>query len=174
MYSRDNIQLRECRGEDASLLLEWENNQGNWQVSNRSEALTMKDLESLINIQQNTKSIFDLDQYRYMICDSSTGRPIGAIDFYDADWKNDSAYIGILIANAEDRRKGIGFTALEQLLDKMRDELELFRAHARIQRHNTASIRLFEKVGFRKNLEENNQGEREANYIEFVYELEKK
>ena len=174
MYNRDEIQLRECRGEDASILLEWENNKDNWRVSDRSEVLSLKDLESLIETQQNAENSYDLDQYRYLICESKTGRPIGTIDFYETDWEKDTAYVGILIAKREDRGKGAGAIALELILGRMSQELELEKAFARILPDNEASVRLFEKAGFKKNLEENQRGEQDADYIEFVCELEKK
>ncbi|MCR9173244.1 MAG: GNAT family N-acetyltransferase [bacterium] len=173
MYKRNEIQLRELRGEDAVQMLAWENNQENWLVSDRETSLNLKDLELLIETQQNVGSIYDLDQYRFMITEAKTGRPIGTIDLYEASWNDDLAYVGILIAKKQDRKKRAGFHALELLLDKMHHEFELEFALARIQKWNIASIRLFEKVGFQKKIIDT-YAEEEVDYIEFVCELEKK
>ena len=172
MYSREDIQLRELRGSDAPILLDWENNQENWRISDRSEAPSLSDLTSLIELQENAQHTYDLDQYRFMIVASKSGKPLGTVDFYEADWENDLAFIGILVADPKDRQKGAGLCALELLLDKMYNELELQMACARIFPDNLASIRLFEKAGFKKKLEEKHLSEPEAEYLEFVCELE--
>lgn len=174
MYSRNDIQLRGLRGSDVAVLLSWENNIDNWHISERSEPVSQKDLELLIENQERVKNLYELDQYRFMIVATKTGRQLGTIDFYAADWTNDSAYIGILIAKKEDRRNGAGYLALELLLEKMSADLELRIARARIEPSNTASIRLFEKAGFKSSTDKINSDQNGIEYLEFVCELDKR
>ncbi|XOV68192.1 MAG: GNAT family N-acetyltransferase [Fluviicola sp.] len=174
MSNENKVILRELRGEDTTLLLRWENNQENWRVSDRTKSLVKADIELLIESQQNAESPYALDQFRYMICEAGSGRPLGTIDFYEADWKVDSTYLGILIANPADRSSGFGSQALELFLEKLHDEFDLTTVKVRIQPDNMGSIRFFERAGFRKKNNEKHLNEQDADYIEFVRELEKK
>ncbi len=174
MYSRNDIKLRGLNGSDATILLEWENDPDNWRVSNRNSPLSMLDIESLIENQNGADTIFDTDQFRWMIVESISGKLLGAIDMYETDWGNDHAYIGVLVAKVEDRGNGIGFHALEILLEILHGELDLKSVTARIQPDNIGSQRLFIKSGFKKKLEKKHSDVQDADYIEFVCELEKK
>jgi RimJ/RimL family protein N-acetyltransferase len=174
MGKENKVILRGLRGEDAAVLLRWENNQENWRISDRTKSLTKADIELLIESQQNAQSPFDLGQYRYMICEASTGRPLGTIDFYEADWETDSTYLGILIAKPADRSSGFGCHALELFFKKLQDEFDIVTVKVRIQPDNIGSIRFFTKAGFSKIINEKHLNEQEADYIEFVRELEKK
>ena len=107
MFKKEDIQLRAVEASDATLLLEWENNPSNWRVSDRNEPLSRIDLEQFIVNQLNSNEMEQLDQFRYMVTESFSGRPLGTVDLYEIDWSRESAYIGILVADPNNRRKGI-------------------------------------------------------------------
>jgi len=174
MFKKEDIQLRSVQASDATLLLEWENNPSNWRVSDRNEPLSRIDMEQFIVNQLNSQEIEQLDQFRYMITESPSGRPLGTLDLYEIDWGRESAYIGILVADPNKRRKGIGRWALELLLEHLYEELAITTAFARIQPENKASQELFQKVGFKKKLEISSAQNEDAEYIEFVCDLENK
>ena len=165
MYDNGNITIRRVRFSDAQSLYEWENNRDFWRISDRQEALTLLEIESFIEEQQS--SLFDLDQLRYMIVDSKSGKAIGTADLYEIDWNDDFAYVGILIADKKDRKKNAATHALLHLIDLSREELELDALRARIHPDNAASIRLFRKLGFQKKNENADQIMKDGAYIQY-------
>lgn len=171
MYNREDITLRGIHGADAAVMLRWENDPRNWHVSNRSVPLTKGDIESLIETQNRAEEISDLNQYRYLVVASKTGRPLGAIDIYEANWETDTAYVGILIAEKNDRRKNAGYWALHHLMLLMDEEFDMEYVYARIQPENSASIRLFEKAGFEIFNEVKEEGEENPVYFEYRFDL---
>lgn len=173
MYSPGDIGVRDLKVSDASFMLQWENDPENWKVSNRTEPLTMGDIEALVKAQLEN-IIYELDQFRFIIEESKTDKILGAIDLYEIDWDNDAAYLGILIAEKSDRRRGAAILGLESLFKLMKEVFGLYTVMVRVQPDNSASLALFEKAGFKKKLEENYSGEQDAEYIEFVCELDKR
>lgn len=164
MYNFDDILLRRVIGADAPMLLKWENNQENWRVSDRSESLTLRDLEVFIDAQG--KALHSLDQIRFMILERRTRNCIGTIDLYEIDWESDRGYIGILIAENENRRRGAAVHALAHLEAIAETDLELVRIMARIHKDNNGSQALFARAGFKKKIDEFNRDKADAAYID--------
>jgi diamine N-acetyltransferase len=69
---------------------------------------------------------------------------------FDFDPKNRRAGIGIVIANPENRNKGVGAEALDLLCDYAFSVLDLHQLYANILEENTNSIHLFDKLGFER------------------------
>ena len=174
MFKSGEIELRSVIGSDASILFQWENNRLNWRVSDRDAPLSMLEIERFIEQQLNAEEIDQLDQFRFIIIESSSRKPLGTLDLYEIDWDEESAYVGILIADPLNRRKGAGQFALELALERMWNELAITTAFARIQPDNSASLKLFKKAGFKKKKENSDAQNQDAEYIEFVCDLENK
>lgn len=144
----EKIVLRAVEPEDAELLLEWENNTDNWQISNTISPFSKATMQMYIEIAQ--KDIFENKQLRLMIDLKDTLRTIGAIDLFDFDPFNQRAGIGILINDTTDRRKAYASDALETLIDYVFNILALKQLYCNIGANNKTSISLFEKFRFEK------------------------
>ena len=82
---------------------------------------------------------------RLMIC-SLSGERLGCVDLTEYD--GEKAFVSILISALDDRRKGFGAGALRMLMSYVKS-LGVGSLFAKILPENMASIRLFEKVGFK-------------------------
>ena len=74
---------------------------------------------------------------------------IGTIDLFDYDPFHERAGIGILIMNKELRQIGYASEALQALVNYSFEILRLHQLFANVEVENTASLKLFEKHGFR-------------------------
>jgi len=140
-----HIFLREIQATDVDVMLKWENDRENWNISGTSKPFTRGDIETFVNGHQNLA--FN-DQIRYVICLKDSRTPIGTIDLFEFDGQKKSVGIGILIAENAFRKKGFATEALNLVTDYCRNELNLVNLFCNIQKENTSSIRLFEKCGF--------------------------
>jgi RimJ/RimL family protein N-acetyltransferase len=89
---------------------------------------------------------------------------IGHIGLKEIDKIKKQAEIGIVIGEKEYWRKGIGTIAFLKLLEKVK-KLKLRKIFAKIDKDNTASIKFFSKLGFKKSTKE------EKGLIILVYQL---
>lgn len=165
MSNRADIILRRVVTRDIDLLVSWENNKEFWSISDRTEPVTHGEMESFVKEQE--AAMFDLDQIRWMIVSHVHGT-IGSIDLYEIDWTKDRACIGILIADKKYRNNNYASTALEMLKEISKDQLELELLVSRIQPHNEASIALFSKGGFSKNLNVSDGQNKKGDYIKYL------
>lgn len=147
MLKSKNIFLRSVEPSDATKLLLWENNPAHWKVTDTEVPFSMHGIHQLIEQQQHIRSS---GQLRLMICLNDTNEPVGAIDLYDADFKNGNAAVGILIGDAIHRGKGYAKESLELMVLYAREFLALHNLYCSIQADNIESINLFEMCGFEK------------------------
>ena len=75
-------------------------------------------------------------------------RTVGTLDLYDFDALNSRAGIGILIADASDRRRGYAAESLQLLVDYCREVLLLHQVYAYVTEDNAESLALFARAGF--------------------------
>lgn len=136
--------VNEC---DVALILEWENTPEFWDVSGTTQPYTENDI---IAFAQNPP-LLEVDlQERFMICLVDDERPIGALDLFEYDPKNARVGVGVLIADAKDRRNGYALEALRLIIDHTFGVLEMHTLFCNILPDNEASLKLFEKAGFHK------------------------
>ena len=124
----------------------FENDLNIWPVSNTntpySRFLVKQYLE---NAQQD---IYEAKQLRMAICQDEDFPPIGLIDLFDFDPKNNRAGIGIVIQGVENRNKNVGSEALDLLIRYAFYHLNVHQLYANINTENKSSIALFTKFGF--------------------------
>lgn len=137
------VSLREMLFTDVNKLLKWENNPDNWQISDTVAPFSRKQIEDFVNQPQSLK---DNKQQRFMVC--LDDNPIGCIDIFEYDTAKRKAGVGVLIAEESNRNKGYASEALNLLIEKCRNELNVVHLFCNIYKENKASIRLFEKCGF--------------------------
>lgn len=92
----------------------------------------------------------DLSRIRYTIETKDDGA-VGMIGLRDIDWKNGTAYgLGMRIAKTEIRTRGLATDAWMTLMRYAFDELRLNRINGSALAYNYASLRVCEKVGFKR------------------------
>jgi diamine N-acetyltransferase len=142
------LALRPLEPDDLDILYKWENDPGNWKVS---QTITPFSKDLLIKYLENSHlDIFQVKQLRLVIVVKKSGKPAGLIDLFDFDPFHQRAGIGVLIGNSEDRKKGYAGEALEILLEYCFNTLILNQVFCNILDSNASSKRLFEKAGFVK------------------------
>jgi len=78
-----------------------------------------------------------------------TKKIIGIVSLIDMDYKNKQAGLLSWLGNKY-WRKGFSFEAKRIVLNYAFNKLKLHRLHAEVDERNTASMKLLEKVGFKK------------------------
>lgn len=142
--SGDHIQLRALEPEDLDFIYEIENNPEIWEISGTTSPFSKHVLRQYLkNCHQD---IYEAKQLRLGI--TAKEKVIGLIDLFDFDPKNRRAGIGIIIHENAERNKGVGTEALTLLCEYAFDTLDLHQVYANVGADNTASIKLFKKLGF--------------------------
>ena len=140
-----HIYLRALEPEDLEFLHQIENDESIWEVSSTQTPYSLFILKQYLNNAQ--ADIYEAKQLRLAISNYDNDL-IGLIDLYDFDPKNSRAGVGIIVANAADRNRGIGSEALQLLINYAFSHLNLHQLYANIAMDNGASIHLFSNHGF--------------------------
>ena len=165
MLKGSNIFLRKLSPSDAEVILKWENNAANWEISGTTTPFTEAEIDVFVNGEHD---IVKNKQIRYIICLNEIELVIGTIDLFEFDSLNKTIGIGVLIAEDVHRKKGYAGEALALLLDYCSNELSVVNAFCNITKDNEASIRLFEKNGFQF-IEERKLYNNRVNYYEKAF-----
>jgi len=144
--SDSSIFLRYIETKDAEQVLDWENNEENWAVSENDSPYSIYDILVLIGELQNIQKA---KQARWMICSNIDEEAIGNVDLTEIDFENKQATVGILIADKETRNKGFASEAL-QLIEVEAMKLGVEKLNSTIHQSNKVSITLFLKSEFKK------------------------
>jgi len=164
------IQLRALELTDLDFLYELENDESVWEVSNTINPYSRYILKKYL--ENSHKDIFEVKQLRLVISTLTNEKAIGCIDLYDFDPKNQRVGMGLVISNANEKRKGFGFEAIQLLCDYSFEALGVHQVYAAISEGNIASIKLFEKLGFVKTGIKKDWNKSQGNYQdEFHYQL---
>ena len=142
-----NIYLRALEPKDLDFLYRLENDTSIWEISGTLKPYSKKMLQ--LYLDNAYRDIYEVKQLRLCICDMED-RCIGLIDLFDFDPKNRRAGMGIIIANPENRGKGLGAEAISLVCDYAFSTLDLHQIYANILEDNDKSIKLFQKMGFKK------------------------
>ena len=142
----EHIKLRALEPEDLDLLESWENNPENWRYSQQQVPFSKHILRAyLANAQQD---IYEAKQLRLVI--ENQKQAVGLIDLYDFDFNNRRAGIGILIGDQENRQRGYAREALQIVVEYAQKTFDLKQLYASIGENNTASLKLFNSLGFKE------------------------
>lgn len=143
----DLVHLRPVQITDQALVYHWENNPEIWAVSERDAPYSQSEIQDLIASSMNFE---ETKQMRWIILETDTSRPIGAVDVFQGERSEGAVGMGILIANQADRRKGYAEQAILRAIQMASQSWGLHTFWATIHETNLASIGLFSKCGFQK------------------------
>lgn len=143
----DTIRLRPVEKDDATRLMLWENDPRHWKVSGTEVPFSLNAILEYIGQAQQIRTH---GQLRLIICLKSTDEPIGTLDFYNADFRNLRAAVGILIAEQKHRRSGYAVEALRLAENYALRILGFHNLYCSVHGDNAASNALFESAGFQR------------------------
>ena len=144
----EHIRLRALEPEDLELLYSLENNESIWELSHTQAPFSKYLIKEYL--ENAYKDIYEVKQLRLVICDKQSEVVLGLVDLFDFDPKNKRVGVGIIIINPVHRNQGIGKEALNLVVDYSFEYLHVRQLYCNIAEHNTASINLFEKTGFKR------------------------
>ncbi|WP_222984413.1 GNAT family N-acetyltransferase [Flagellimonas meishanensis] len=142
-----HIYLRALEPKDLEFLYRLENDTSIWEISGTLKPYSKKVLQ--LYLENAHRDIYEVKQLRLCIC-SLDDECVGLIDLFDFDPKNGRAGMGLVIASAKNRGKGMGAEAISLMCDYAFSVLNLHQIYANILEDNTASVHLFQKLGFEK------------------------
>ncbi len=141
-----NIILRLLEPSDLDWLMEVENDESLWHLSNTYVPFTRQQLT--IYIENAHADLYEALQMRWVIVNQ--GQNIGLIDLFDFDLFHKRAGVGILIVQAF-QNKGFGREALQIIIHHAFQYLKLHQLYAHINADNLPSLKLFQSLGFEIN-----------------------
>lgn len=147
MILGNRIFLRALEPADVDLLYGWENDPENWKVSNTISPFSKHILEQYVN---SVDDLFSNRQLRMMICLLDSKEAIGCIDFFDFEPLHKRIGLGVLLAEKDQRGKGLASESLSLMIDYAFNNLEVHQLYCNITESNEASIALFGKHGFQQ------------------------
>ena len=142
----EKIRLRAIEPGDVDLILDWENDTENWEVSGTMAPFSREIITKYVSNAH--LDIYKAGQLRLMIDELATGQTIGTIDIFDFDAFHQRAGLGILIAEQGSRNNGYAAETLKLVKDYCFNHLVLHQLYCNILADNTISLKLFQKAGF--------------------------
>ena len=143
-----DIYLRALEPTDLELLYQLENDEVVWEVSNTNAPYSKYVLKQYL--ENALRDIYEVKQLRLVICTAEENQAIGFVDLFDFDPKHGRAGIGVVVFSEKHRQKGVATQAVQLLINYAFTHLGVHQLFANITEDNTASIDLFEKLGFKK------------------------
>ena len=137
--------FRSLEKEDLDWLMKIENDPKQWEHGDRHLPLSRSIFESFIhNAAENLESA---GQFRWVIEELETSKPIGLLDLYEYTERHQRAGVGILI---EEEYRGHGYAkdALLWLSDYCKNVVGMHQLYAEITADNPGSVHVFDSAGF--------------------------
>lgn len=116
-------------------------------------SLLTGDISDMVTVgqqRQYLESMSNPGRYGFYIVDITNDEVIGIVRLTRINFINRTAVAGIFIGGATNRGKGIGTEAINLLLDFGFNALNLHNIMAEVFSFNAASLRTFEKCGFKE------------------------
>lgn len=144
------IVLRAPEPADIDLLYKWENDEEIWKVSNIITPFSRYVLSKYI--ENSHLDLYESKQLRLMIdvvhVNDHQIKTIGTVDLFEFDPFHNRAGVGILIGEADERKKGYASMVLDKIILYAFNTLQLHQLFCNISEENSESLKLFEKKGF--------------------------
>ena len=104
---------------------------------------TMSELVAYVDQKNNAEDVLFLGIFLI-----ESNRLVGTIKLEPIDKDSQHAWLGILIGDPEDHRKGYGSEAIMLLLNHARNDLQLKQIFLGVNSSNLPAINLYKKIGF--------------------------
>jgi diamine N-acetyltransferase len=151
LLQNEQLKLKALEPTDLEILYQWENNPEIWDVSSTLAPFSKYILRQYI--ENSHKDLFESKQLRLIIeaVKEKASQAIGTVDLFDIDFYHKRAGVGILIADEKNRKKGYAEKTLKLLHEYSNKHLGMNQLYCHIDNDNMASIKLFEKLGYKIN-----------------------
>lgn len=147
MFQGENVYLRPIEMEDLPLLYKWLNDpelvECTW--PGVPHPVPMEKVE-----QQFEEGLSDSSERAFLICDSSSKRPIGTIKVTNIAPRSQRGNLTIVLGEKEFWGQGYGAEAIVLFLNYCFRILNLRRISLEVHEYNERAIKCYEKVGFQK------------------------
>lgn len=147
LFDSSRVRLRKVSNEDTELYHKWRNDM---------EVMYSTNLSLDVYSMETTKEFVDRvilgshSAKSYIIVEKEKEIPIGIVALIHIDFKNRNAESIIDIGEKEYWGKGFGSEAFKLLLDYAFYEMNLHRVSLRVFSFNDRAIRLYNKLGFKR------------------------
>ncbi|HEX8562587.1 MAG TPA: GNAT family protein [Flavobacterium sp.] len=142
----ETVFLRALEPEDLDFIYEVENDETIWEISSTQTPYSRFLIKQYL--ENAHQDIFEAKQLRMAICRYEDCQPVGLVDLFEYDPKNNRAGVGIMIQKPDVRNQGIGSETLNLLIQYSFRHLNLHQLFANIDSANEPSLKLFTKFGF--------------------------
>ncbi|MCH1625805.1 GNAT family N-acetyltransferase [Fredinandcohnia quinoae] len=147
------LQLVRIREEDIATIVEWYEDQE-----------FLRNLDTLPAFPKHPDAFKEWveqkneKEFVFGIRELDSNRLVGFVDLDSIIWPHRNAWMAIAIGGKENRGRGVGYEAIQLVLEFAFHELNLHRIQLTVFEYNERAIALYEKVGFK----------REGTYREFL------
>ncbi|MDD3335367.1 MAG: GNAT family protein [Eubacteriales bacterium] len=142
----EHIMLREYQAEDIGSIRSWVNDAETTRfLSTRFwPAQTMVDSEEFLQHMLQSSH----NAYNFVIASIEDGRYLGQLDMFRLDWRLRCGELGMVIASADDRGRGVGTEALQLMQRFGFLTAGMERIELEVEMGNAAALRCYQKAGF--------------------------
>jgi len=144
--TNDRYILRAIEPEDIEAMFKIDNNTCDWGDTSVLTPVSRHSLELFVLTADPDP--YRSGQIRMIGAERESDEPVGIVDLFDISGTDRHAKIGIAV-DPDRRRQGVATSLLHLALNYCRDILNLESVCAEVMTDNVASVKIFEKVGFR-------------------------
>lgn len=141
------VRLGAMHTSDAAIWARWQQDGEFMRLLDANPAFPRSDAQLADYIREGQRG---REHFLFAIRDAPTEDLIGFIELGDVMWSNRNAWLSIGIGEPEYRGRGCGEEAMRLVLRFAFHELNLRRIQLTVFSYNIPAIRLYEKLGFRR------------------------
>jgi RimJ/RimL family protein N-acetyltransferase len=141
------VRLATLSKDDAPRIARWHEDAGYLRLQETNRALPKSTAQIEAELDQLDGSA---DTILFGIRTRDNDELVGTVGFYEIEWSNQVAWLGMGIGDRGAWGKGYGTEALRLALQYAFDELNLHRLTLTVIDYNERAIALYEKAGFRR------------------------
>lgn len=150
MFTAERIRLTALRSEDHAVISAWYEDSElirQW-MANPAYPIEKRHITKWLESDDSSNSM--KSGYRFAIRLLYSDELIGLVELDDIMWNNRHGWLAIGIGSSAHRNKGYGREAMLLLLRFAFNELNLNRVQLTVFSYNARAIRLYERLGFRR------------------------
>jgi len=142
-----SVRLTAVRKDDAATIARWDEDAGFLRLQGTDVAAPRSAERITAELERISE---ESDSVMFAIRPLQTDELIGTVGFYEIEWANGNAWLGIGIGDRRNWGKGYGADALRLILRHGFGEMNLHRISLTVIAYNTRAIALYERFGFRR------------------------